>query len=334
MALPDGFARVVVADRIAICPVTEQAWVHAALTQAAPGTQPSTGPSDLLARLKERQASLVAQMSQQLELPDKQQLATFVVDTLLPLADRLNRLRAKLVYLVITRDDLKRLVLGGWDSAQFHYNRVADKIAFNGNVDVSIDGADGESIVPAIYAASESVNARIANFGAAVRRTETGVAGMIARESESTLQLTLAKFIAQEAIKPLKLNLNQDWFSAGVVGNLSSGFMATISGADAREMVQMLAHPDPRNPVSLTSIDLMNPTKPADLRPENAAAYGDAFRRRSVGVVASIVDRAGPDSLSKILTAIRSTPPADGPALVQLINKTTGLDLTNDLSAQ
>jgi hypothetical protein len=317
-----------------MCEPADQGWVHDCLAHASPGTQPTTRPSDLLSHLQLRGQALQALISQELNFPDNQKTAHFVGQTLLPLADRLNRLRVKIIYLVITKQDLKRLVVGGWGSQQFHYNRILDKIAFDGVVDISLDAVDGESIMPTPYLPEDAVDARIAMVHEDIGRTESGVADMVSREAQSTLQLSLAKFITEEAIAPLKLDVNEDWFPAGVIGYLSSEFMAVISGARPQDIVRMIARPDPDNPVAANSIDLSNPIPPDQLRQEIASAYGDAFRRRSITVVASWCQRAGPDAIKKTLAAIRATPPADDPALLVLIQKATGIDLTNELAPQ
>ena len=157
---------------------------------------------------------------------------------------------------------------------------------------------------------------------------------MISREAQSSIQMSFAKFIAETAIAPLHFKLDQSWFSAGVLGELSSEYTAAISGARAEDIVRAIARPDPNNPVTAGSIDLANPIAPDQLRPEIAGAYGDAFRRRSIAVVGAWVHIAGPDAISKTFAAIHSTPPADDAALLALIHKTTGVDLASQLPSQ
>jgi hypothetical protein len=332
--VPDGFIRIVASNRVAICLPGDSSWVTDCLNHTAPGTQPSTRPAELLASLQARGDALAANLTHQLDLRDPQLATRFVRESLIPLSRRLSGLNVRIVYLVITRDDLKRLVIGGWGGAQFHYNRVADKVAFNGSINVSPDAADGESLVPAPYLSAASVEERSAEFSADIRRTETGIQNMIARESQSTIQLTLARFIAQNGTVPLKLDLSADWFSTGVVGTLSTQSIALVTGADVHGMLQAIAQPDPRNPMSGDSIDMLHPTRPSDLRPEVAPAYADAFRKRSMRIVNSLIDRAGPDAIAKVIHALHAAPTTDGPALVQLILKTTGTDLTPDLAAR
>jgi hypothetical protein len=334
VSLPDGFIRLTVGDRTAMCEPADQNWVRDCLTHAPPGTQPSTRPSDLLANLNKSQNALEAQITTQLDLKDPEPARKFLADTLIPLTDHLNRLRVKVIYMVVTKEDLKRLVIAGWGSDQFHYNRIADKIAFDGIVDVSLDGADGESIVPAPYQPTESTDARAAALRENIGRTEAGVSRMISREAQSSIQMAFANFITQTALAPLHFKLDQNWFCAGVVGYLSSQFMAQVSGAQPDDIVRAIARSDPENPVSSSSIDLANPIPPDQLRPEIAGAYADAFRRRSVAIVAAWVHTAGPDAIQKTLTAIHNAMPSDGPALVALIHKTTGIDLSSELSPQ
>jgi hypothetical protein len=334
IALPPGFVRLVVGDRTAMCQPAEQTWVHDVLASAPPGTQPSTQPADLLITLRARKESLAAKICSDLDLKDKHTATAFISDTLLPLAERLSRLRVNTIYLVATKSDIKRLVMGGWDATQFHYNRVADKIAYNGMVDVSLDGATGESVVPAPYLAEDSIPTRSAGLREDIGRTEAGIGQVISEEAFSRIQLVIAKFIAQAALAPLHFKLDADWFSAGVVGDLSSEYIAAISGADPADIVNAIARPDPANPVAAASIDLANPIPPDQLRPGLAGAYGDAFRRRSIAVVAAWLQKAGPDAISKTFAALHASPPTDGPALLELIRKTTRVDLADELPPQ
>jgi hypothetical protein len=334
IALPAGFVRLVARDRTAMCAAADQAWVNDVLASAPTGTEPSTRASDLLRNLQACRDSLAAKISSDLDLKDKHAAASFVADTLLPLADHLGHLRVRVIYLVATKADIKRLVVGGWDASQFHFNRVADKIAFNGMVDVSLDGASGESVVPAPFLPEDSTGVRAVGLREDIGRTESGIGDVISREALSRIQLGLAKFIAEAGLGPLHFKLDADWFAAGVAGELSSEYIAVISGARAVDVVSAIARPDPDNPVTAASIDLANPIPPDQLRPGLAGAYGDAFRRRSIAVVAAWVAKAGPDAIGKTFAAIHASPPADGPALLALIRKTTGIDLSSELPPQ
>jgi hypothetical protein len=270
-------------------------------------------------------------MTRQLNLNDQQSAPHFVSDTLLPLIDRMDRLRVHVIYLVLTRSDLKRLVVSGWGSDQFHYNRIADKIAFSGNLS-SVD----ESVVPSIYAETDYKEARSASLRENIEQTEAVVASMISRQTQSAVQLSFANFILDAGIRPLHLKFDQEWFAAGLAGYLSSQYLALISGADPNEIIRAILRTglDKYSSVPMSSIDLLHPVPADQIRPQTAGLYADAFRRRSVAVVSSWIDRAGPDAIPKTLAAIRAAPPADGPALVQLIKKTTGIDLSTELGSR
>jgi hypothetical protein len=188
--------------------------------------------------------------------------------------------------------------------------------------------------MPAPYLENDPISARSASLREDIGRTEAGVADMISRESQSAIQFSVAKFIVESGIAPLNLKLDENWFAAGVVGELSSEDMAIISGAQPHDIVARILQPDPSNPVSMSSIDLAHPIPPDQLRPAIAGAYADAFRRRSIGVIAAWSERAGPDAIKRTLAAIRVTPPSDGTALLELIRKTTGVDLSAELQPQ
>jgi hypothetical protein len=70
------------------------------------------------------------------------------------------------------------------------------------------------------------------------------------------------------------------------------------------------------------------------MRPEWVPAYREAYRVKSARVVRAWVDKSGESAVSLTLAAMRASPPADGPALVKLIARTTGVDLTDEVKAR
>jgi hypothetical protein len=62
--------------------------------------------------------------------------------------------------------------------------------------------------------------------------------------------------------------------------------------------------------------------------------YVQAMRRKAVAAVNRWAKEKGDASLTKVLAAVRANKPADGAALVKLIQEQTGVDLSKDLAPQ
>jgi hypothetical protein len=70
------------------------------------------------------------------------------------------------------------------------------------------------------------------------------------------------------------------------------------------------------------------------MRPAAVPYYNQALRRKAVSVVATLAQKGGDGALTKVVAALRTKLPADGPALVKMIQETTGVDLSKEAGAQ
>ncbi|MBV8781087.1 MAG: hypothetical protein JO353_06790 [Phycisphaerae bacterium] len=330
--IPCGFVRVDSKARSALCAPSDEAWVKTVLATVPPTTQPRDSVRSLASRLAARSDPLRHLLVRQLALSNSQAAQDFLDHPLKKLAADLTAAHIQIVYLVLTHDTLKSLVTGGWGGDQFHYNRAADKVIFDGEVVVTLDGSGGESLVPAIYHEEDSPAARSQSFSDAVARTESGVEAMIARQGQTVLETLIGEFVLREGLLALKLDHDQDWFDAGVVGVMSAESVALLTDRPQGDLIAALAAPSRFNPVAFDSIDLAHPTPRDQLRPQLADAYADAYRRRSVKVIADWLAAAGPDALPKTIVAIRAGKPQDNTSLLAIIQKTTGIDLTPKLA--
>jgi len=146
--------------------------------------------------------------------------------------------------------------------------------------------------------------------------------------------VAVVEFIDKQAIEPLKLKPDQTWFGQGVETVLSSRYMADLAGADYEQIVGRLLRDRPGNPVRSDTVDLLHPADPSSMRPEWVPAYEDAMRIKSSRVVHDLIAKAGQTAIPMSFSAIRASPPADGPALLKLIATVTGVDLSNDVKPQ
>ena len=326
--VPAGFVKVEAAGRVAFCQPSDRPWVMRSFAAKIATSRPAVSIDDLAANLALHRGQLRSLLVEQLVIAKPDAADAFLDHQINDLIARVRTAHVRLVYLVLTHSALKTIVQNGWGGDQFHYNRVADKIVFDGEVTASLDGTVRDSLVPAIYQSDDSIDKRTTDLTANVQRTESGVAAMISREGQSAIESTIGEFVLREGLLPLKLDNNQDWFDAGVVGVVAASAMSEINGRSETEVITELTQPSRFNPVRMDSVDLLHPVARDQLRPQLVEAYADTFRKRSVKVVADWLADAGPDGLSKTIAAIRKDHPADNGALLAIIQQQTGIDLT------
>jgi hypothetical protein len=108
-------------------------------------------------------------------------------------------------------------------------------------------------------------------------------------------------------------------------------YTSQINKIDPQQIVRGMTADRRENPMRAASIDLVRPTKVADMRPQALPYYADAFQRKAMRVTSDWAARAGEAAIPKVLTALRAKVPDDGPGLVALIQKESGIDLSSDV---
>ena len=146
----------------------------------------------------------------------------------------------------------------------------------------------------------------------------------------------LFAFIDAQAVAALHLPDDQAWFGKGLGNALAARYVSQISGYAYRDLVeQMTANPPglppTGTPVSGASVDLLKPLPLESLKAGSVDAYRDARDRKATAVVYLYITLAGDDKIAPLLEAIRRTHPADNKTLIDLINTTGGVDMTQYL---
>ena len=98
----------------------DRQWVLPAVQAAQPATRPTTGPTELIARLAETRAAIAGAAIADLGLADAKMLGTIYDTQLLPGVKTLLALRPPIIYLITTRESLKGLARGGWEAMRPH----------------------------------------------------------------------------------------------------------------------------------------------------------------------------------------------------------------------
>lgn len=328
LTLPPGFQRVAVGHRTAICEAGDKEWVARALSVAAPATQPSTTPVDLVQKLKDQRQLLKARIAGDLALADVALIDQLIDDVLIPRAQSYVELDAPIFYLVATNDRLKQLLKEGWNDPRFKYDAAIDDVLIDPGLHFRDEGPMDDMLMPVIYAPNATPENRAERLTNVVRVSEAGISDSFSRRALVITQLALIDFIQKQGIEPLHLKKDQQWFGLGAAAVLSTRYMHDIVGISADDLLSRIMRDDPRNPIRAGSIDLLNPMNESAIREEWLPRYADAYRIKSARVVRDWVQRSGESSIAMTLAAIRANPPADGAALLKVINMTTGVDLS------
>ncbi len=331
LIVPSNFKIVIVDRRRAVCQEGDEAWVRQALADAKPATMPTTMPSTLLEKLSEQRDVLAERVAADVGLPDPAEPKKMLDENLLPLLRQAAAFDPPVYYMVSTEPAVRQLIKAGWENPLFYLNRAADRVAINVRVDMSMAGDMDDTLLPALYEPAHDMATRRRILLDSIAQAEQRLAYELAIQSEYAVQMSFVGFVGQRIFKPLELTDNQEWFAIGVTAVLSAKYLAVVNGMNEVSYLERMMTDDPRNPIRMSTVDLVNPLTSEQLRSNYQRPYLDAYRRRATAVAHGWLARIPPGALGKTLSAIKTSKPADGPALVKLIADQTGIDLTEDL---
>jgi hypothetical protein len=155
-----------------------------------------------------------------------------------------------------------------------------------------------------------------------------------ASNSYNTISKTnelFVNFIGISVMRPLKLPTSESWIGRGLMFDLAAKYTAIITGISRAEVARVMAMDNPSNPIRMATLDLTAVHDLGDIRDEYRMSYVDAINHKSSVVVEKVLDKAGDGVVPKILAELKSNVPADNEALIQLVRKITGMDVTDDL---
>jgi len=329
LIVPPDFKIVAVDRRRAICQEGDEPWVRQALTDATPATLPSTMPVTLLERASEQRDVLCERIASDLGLPDASGPRKMFDENLLPVLRQSAAFDPPIYYMVSTEPVVRRIVKQGWENPLFYLNRAADRIAINQSVNMSLSADSDDILLPALYEPEHDMPTRRRVLLDSIATAEQKLAYELSIQSEFAVQMAFVGFIGQNGFNPIELSDSQEWFALGTTAVLSAQYLSAINGMNEQSYLQRMTTDEPRNPIRMATVNLLNPMTSDDLRPQFQGAYLDAYRRRATSVVYQLMQRAPRGSLAKAINAIKDQRPADGVAMVKLIAEQTGIDLTN-----
>jgi hypothetical protein len=334
LQIPPGFEQVSIGGIVAICDSADKPWVTDLLKAYQPATMPTTMPADLLARVRSQLPAAVAHMGKDLALQDTAPVQKRIEDQLLPHLKALQNFHPPVFYMIASKARIKELLKSGkWEDPTFHYNRATDEVTMRENVSLTLDAAMDDSILAAIYDASDAPGQRNARVIDVIGNSQVQMQQMISGRAMFATQMVFAEAAMAEVFGPMKLPPSQLWFATGLAGALSCDYAEAIIGSPRKELLLLTAAELRRNPIKPATIDLLDPADPATIKRQYLAFYSDAYRRKCVAVAAKLVDKSR-DSLPKLISSLREKPCATGQDLLARIKETTGVDLTQDTAVQ
>jgi hypothetical protein len=318
---------------MAICDTADEPWVKEVLTSAPATTKPTTMPSELIDRVGTHRAALVKQLSSDFAYTDTAELEKYIDNELISQLKELSEFRAPIYLMPITHAKLKELVKSGWGSPKFYYNRLADDIAYQPAINLTTDNPD-DHVAPILYKEGDTSDAKKKLLADQIHEMESSLLPRVAIQGQAVLQQGLIHFIDSKILMPLEFKPGQEWFGIGLEGVYSGRYVAMLNDISPDMILKFMSTDDPNNPIHTRTIDLLHLRPAAELKPQFGAAYYDALRRKSVGVVNDWLAKAPPDSTAKILAALKQSKPADGEALLKIIKDVSGVDLTDAVKAK
>ncbi len=329
LVIPPGFKLITVNGRNALAEPLDVPWVTTALGKIPAMSKASTQPATYLQKLAENRESIIRQMMADVSTNDPAPLAHGYDYDLTPAMKKLDDLHPPIFFLVTTPDRLSAIMKAGWQDPHFYYNRAADSVSFSLNGALTTDHAMDDIAVPTMYDVKEDADKHGDSLVAQVSGFEASIAKEVDMRARVVLGSGFAQIINNTAFEPLKPKEDQVWFGVGVASLLSAKYAAMITGEPRQQLVGALIYEHPQAPLKMSAIDLLHPTDIKTLRPEMIPAYLDTVRRKSCRAIEYMVEKGGGDSaIAKASAAFRDKKPADGPALVKVVQEASGVDLT------
>jgi len=335
IAAPEGFETATAPGGVVVYYHKDnESWVKESLAGIKPATRPTTMPGDLADRLVKQRTALIAQMKVDLALASDKPAAALVDEKLTTTMRNWETWQQRYAYMPVTPEKLRELILSGWGKGQFDINRITDQITTQQPFNVPSAGPVDDTVIPVLYEARDLQQARAAKLANAIAMTEQQRLVQTSLRSQLKLLDMLITGIRESATDPLKLRRDQQWFGMGIENYFATKYLGPLTGDKPQDLLALLATPNPNMPVNPLTINLVTPKTEDILKTELVPAYNAAMRLRATAAVAYWAKEKGDASITKVLAAVRANVPADGVALVKLIQSEGGIDLSRALIEQ
>ena len=329
IVIPPGFQQLNASGRNALIEAKDKDWVTTAFSKVPAPAKPATMPATFNGRISAQREPLIRQVMADLAVSDVVKTANLYDTQLTAQIRNLDKLQVPIYFLVATSDRMGELMKNGWAYPHFYYNRAADAVSYNPTGLLNIDGPMDDVIYPAPYEPMDTPDKREQMVVERLKDTDRLIQQAIEIQCQNIVPTSFANMVTTLSLEPLALKNDQTWFGVGVASVLSAKYSAPIYDLKRDQLVQSILLDNPANPLKMSAIDLLHPADLSGMRQEALPAYFDTLRRKSARAVQGLIEKGGGDqAITKAIVAIQSKKPADGVAMVKVIQEATGVDLT------
>jgi hypothetical protein len=327
--VPAGYQKVTVGVNTAICQPNDVKWVTDALTAVKAPEAPPGAPSARVAQLKDKRELLLKNLKEDLALADDAE-AKALIDVQIPAKlATLEKTRPPVFYLVATEDKFQKLVQGGWGAGQFRFVPLTGKIEMSGQIPFTPEKEMDDTVMPALFDEAKADEAtRVKGLTNLIQSVDANVMNTAAQQAAQTVIAQFFTFVQDKVVAPLKLKDDQKWFGVGLTNYLGVKYGALALGMNRAELLKSVVAEPEAFPVSMRSVNLLNPDEAKTMREEIRPYYTVAAQRKATLVIAVWTEQAGGDTgIAKVLSEVRAKPPADAWALLGVIKDASKVDL-------
>jgi hypothetical protein len=332
VVIPPGFKSIAVDHWTVLLEPADEAWVRKALSAQQPTTLPSTMPSDVRRMEQENKDQLRKKIVADLVLVDAKRIDQFFDELLEPEYKRLDELNPPLFYLVTTERRAIELIQAGWSDPRLYYNRISGRIQTL-RAPFSADSSGDDVLKEVFYLPEDSPQAKADKLATTIHGTESEIASRISEQLISDTFIRLANLVLEQAVEPLHLSKEQEWFGVGLVRIIACDYTATLTGLNKERLLQDMVRDNPQNPLRLSTIDLMHPIDRSQMRQEAVPAYAEAYSRKASRAMLAWITKSPSGSVQKLLVELRKGIGPEPEALTKIMQQVGGVDVTSELKA-
>ncbi len=310
----------------------DDAVVSQALKDIKPIVMPTTMPSDLIRTVSRNRVEMAREMKAELLLPNTKVVDALIDQKIMPMLRQVDSVQAPVFYLLASRPMLTEAMEEGWTDPRYQYIRFAHQVVYTPDVQMSVEHRLDDLVIWVPVDDQSSDDDKSRKLAEKIREFEVGLARSKGGLAQVGIHNLLEDFLFTNLVDIIKFPRMMRWFGAALADAYAVKYMAILTGDSRSSLMTELINGSPANPLQSQPLDLMNPMDPDDMYADRRILYVDAVRHKAAGAVGAWLAKGGDGVLAKTLPALRANPPANSQDLVQLIQKTTGIDLTPVLS--
>jgi len=328
LEIPPGFHVITVAGRSIVCQPVDDDWIRHAVLSLAAATRPTTMPSDLIPQLQQKRDGLVAEIMHDFVLSDPKPLND-ELDQAVATLQRLQTAKVPVYYFPVSYKKVVQLMQNGWRDPRYQYIRFSGEVVYDPNVPLTFNRPMDDMLMCVLIDDDATLAAKNTLLTSTIQDFESRYLNEVSAASQSCIATVMDDFLNRTVLTPLRLPPSEQWFSSSVAITYCIKYSTEITGASRNAIMDSSLRGNSLNPLAWRPLDLTNPIDPSILRPDTAPLYREAMLHKGLFVIDTWISQAGDGAITKLLPALRTSPPATPADLIQAIKSTTGVDLTS-----